>query len=492
MTVLSETYDYLQLQNEDIAWKLLRAKNAPVVIAILDAHLGGSNRRLTVQELESFVSVDIDELRLRTDLDLPRSAKAYCDTWREEGYLVRRPLLQTRQETYELSSGTLAAIAFSKRLIQPRRAATQSRLATIVTQINNLAQAMDKNEENRRKVLLEERARIDEKLRELDQGNYQAINSDLALEQAQDIVNLAQEIPRDFVRVRDDFEQLNNSLYATIINNEDGYRSVLEDIFSGVDQIAQSPSGRSFKGFFSLLRDAQLTEIVQDDIDVILESEFARELSSADRQFLRNLLGEFKGQSLEVNSVMTSFAQGLRRFVQNQDYLQDRVLKQLIDKALRRAGLVLEVTQVSTKLNTLLELSSVKLQAVSRYSLMNPFETRAEGALETMSEGLTTMTLEELKEFVRETEVDFSELVNNVNLCLLKTNSDLPNAVSIAQVLEAFPATQGVASIVGLIFLAVEQGRICKEEETVFWLAKQGQKRFARIQRLEFFREVNL
>jgi hypothetical protein len=56
MSVLSEIFDYQHLQNEELAWKLLQAKNAPVIIAIFDAHLGGSTRRLTVAELESLVA----------------------------------------------------------------------------------------------------------------------------------------------------------------------------------------------------------------------------------------------------------------------------------------------------------------------------------------------------------------------------------------------------------------------------------------------------
>ena len=91
-----------------------------------------------------------------------------------------------------------------------------------------------------------------------------------ALEQARDILNMAQEIPRDFVNVSADFEHINKSLYAQIIGYEDGYQETLADVSAGVDHIAQSPSGQSFRGFYDLLRNLEASEKLQDDIDLIL------------------------------------------------------------------------------------------------------------------------------------------------------------------------------------------------------------------------------
>lgn len=81
MSVLSATFDYLRLQDDEVAWKLLRAKNAPFIIAILDMHLGGSVRKLTVAELESLVAVDLDELRLGATVERkPHANLAHKET----------------------------------------------------------------------------------------------------------------------------------------------------------------------------------------------------------------------------------------------------------------------------------------------------------------------------------------------------------------------------------------------------------------------------
>lgn len=491
MSMLSSALSYSKLQDNEIAWKLLRAKNAPTVIAILDEHLGGKVRRLLVSEFVSLVEVDLDELRARGNFELTRSAQAYCDQWRLDGYLIRRPVEQTRQETYELSSGALAAISFVKRLVQPHRTATQSRLNTIIRQINDLATATDRNEEHRRRLLLEEREKIDAQLKLLDEGNLEILDGVQALEQTRDILSLAQEIPSDFVHVRDDFENINKSLHATIINYEDGHADVLENIFNGVDQISQSPAGRSFKGFYSLLRDVGLTESLQDDIDFILDSDYSSDLDAQERRFMRNLIKTFLDQSQEVNQVMTSFARGLRRFVQNQDYQKDRVLKRHIDQALIKAHEVIEEFPVNKRLNISLDLSSVQIQPISRYQLMNPNESRTSFNEELGLEETQVMSLEELRALARETEIDFHELSHSVNECF-RQKQHVEGGLSIARVLQEFPASQGVASVVGLLVLALEHGKKTGNTEAVTWKNKRNNQCRAHIEQWEFQREVEL
>lgn len=497
LSVASTAIALQKLKDENIAWKLLRSKQAPLVIAILDAHFTGDVRRIPVPEFIGLVDIDLDDIRFRTTVEVKRSAQAYCDKWRVDGYLVRRPVAQSRQETYELSSGAFAAIEYAKRLMQPHRIATQSRLSTIIDQINGLALATDENEDRRRKALLDERARLDEQLDLLARGQIGVIDEAQALERAQDIVNLAREIPVDFVHVRNDFEEINRSLYDTIINYDEGHREILSDIFDGVDEIAETPSGQSFRGFYSLLRNADLSETLQDDIDAILECRFASELDGDDRRFLRNLMRMFVDQSQEVNGVMTSFAHGLRRFVQSQNYQQERALKKQIDYALGRAHRVVERYPPTLPMHRELNLTSVQIAPITRWKLKNPAETQAAPIDEVPAVETETMTFEQLRAIARETEIDFSELAQNVNELLNSRMIHIGGraisdreGVTVGEVLDAYPPTQGIASIVGLVALALEQGDRHAGDETLHWRTNDGVRFRTTVPKLVFFREV--
>lgn len=125
MSVVPNVISYSKLKDDHVAWKLLHAQNAPYIIAILDEHLGGEVNRRTVSEMNELVDFDLQELSERIlEMPLARSGKDYLEQWRRDGYLLRKPNADTRQETYELSGGALAAIGFVKGLAQPHRAAT--------------------------------------------------------------------------------------------------------------------------------------------------------------------------------------------------------------------------------------------------------------------------------------------------------------------------------------------------------------------------------
>lgn len=498
LSMISTAIALQGLKDENIAWKLLRSKRAPMIIAILDAHFAEDIRRIPVPELVSLVDIDLEDIGTRTSIEVTRSAQAYCDKWRADGFLIRRPVAQTRQETYELSSGALMAIDYAKRMLQPHRTATQSRLSIIIDQISSLALATDKDEDRRRRALIEERDHLDRQLALLDQGHVDVLDRDRAAERTRDIVSLAREIPADFVHVRNDFEHINRSLYETIINYEPGHKSILADIFDGVDEISQSASGQSFKGFYSLLRDSDLTETVQDDIDTILDSDFARELSPEERRFLRGLMRTFVDQSQEVNGVMTSFAQGLRRFVQSQNYQQERVLKQQIDRALGRAHRAIEAYACTHPTGESLDLTSVPVMPVTRWRLKNPAETKAAAAKHPFATEIDTISFEELREIARGTEVDFDELVRHVNDSLrwifLQSPDDARESAAVAtlgDVLQRHPATQGLASIVGLVALALDQGILEDGDELLHWTMDDGRRYRARIPKLAFYKEVS-
>lgn len=51
MSALAQSHALSRLLEEHAAWRLLRAGNAPIIAALLGAHLGGEQRRIESEEL---------------------------------------------------------------------------------------------------------------------------------------------------------------------------------------------------------------------------------------------------------------------------------------------------------------------------------------------------------------------------------------------------------------------------------------------------------
>lgn len=473
MSALSQTHALKHLVDTDATWRLLRADNAPVITALLSEHLGAETRRLPTDELYERLDHDLEALRAH-GFDLPQSAQGYCAEWRKAGFLTRRPAEGARGETFELAPGALGAIRFLEQLAAPRQTVTESRLASIGVQLGQLAIETDPDATRRLEQLHAQRDRIDAQIERIHAGDLDTLDPARALERVRDILAQAEEIPSDFARVRAEFETLNRDLRARIVESDDTQRAVLDEVFRGVDLIGDSDEGRSFAGFSALVLDPAVGAAFDENIERVLDRAFAGELTNPQRRYLRRFIGTLKDHSGEIHEVITAFARGLRRYVQSQDYQRDRVLRGLLRTSL--AAGVEASTQIKPYQPTSLhlELSAVALGSVGAIRLHDPADLDASAPIVQHVSG--TADLESLRALARATEIDFAELTDNVNAVL----AAVPQC-SVGEVLERHPASQGVASIVGLLTLAATQGSTDDGVETVHWTGADNTARAADI-----------
>ena len=125
-----------------------------------------------------------------------------------------------------------------------------------------------------------------------------------------------------------------------------------------------------------------------------------------------------------------------------------------------------------------LDLSVVVLGSVGNIRLHDPAELNASAPIVEHVAG--TADLEALRALARATEIDFAELVENVNAVLAEVEQ-----CTVREVLERYPASQGVATVVGLLTLAANQGTVPGGVETVRW---HGADRTARAADIPIYR----
>ena len=473
MPAVAQVLELAQLVERDAAWRLLRADSAPVIAGLLGMHLGGDERRIDAEELYERIDADLERLRAQ-GVVLPLTAKGYCGQWRTAGFLVRRPSAEARGETLELSSDAIAGIRFLQGRSAPRSSVTESRLASLAAQVRRLAIDTDPDVAARIALLEDELEGIQRHIESLRSGEEAAIDADRALERVRDVLAQAADVPDDFARVRAEFEALNASLRAKIVESDVSQAAVVEEVFRGIDHISDSDAGRSFAAFAQLVLDPALGAAFEADIRRILDRGFARELAPDERRALRGFLTTLKGRSAEIHDVITVFARALRRYVQSQDYQRDRVLRTLLREAQHAGVEAAAHTRPWHPTSLTLDLSAVSFSSVGAIELHDPAEFAATGEVHTQQAAVAS--LEELRALARETEIDFDELVRNINDLLSEAAS-----CTVGEVLARHPATQGVGSVVGLLSLAAEQGTVDDGPEVLAWEGADGVARAALV-----------
>jgi hypothetical protein len=478
MSATGDVHRLSRQRRDSAGWVLLRSDNASIVLALLSRHFDHGTRRLPAPELYSLLDADLVELR-EAGHDLPRTGQGYCADWVRTGFLLRRASDTDREETLEPTDGAFAAMSFVSGLDSPVTTVTESRLTTLSSQLQALARDSDPRVETRLAALLAERDELDLQIAAVQAGDFPVLDGARAIERSTEILALASEIPGDFARVRADLENLNRALRAQILDDDGDRGDTLGDVFRGVDLIGQSDAGRSFTAFYDTILDPGRSSQIDEWIDAVLARPFASQLTADQRRRFRALLTQMEDAASEVHTTMTSLSRSLRHFVQSRTYEEHRRLQKLLRSAQQRAVEIVGSLPVHRPLDIDLVRIGMSVESVAALKLHNPTDDLVTEPVQTQESGV--VELDDLRRLVRESEIDFDELTDNV-AATLRTHGH----ASVADVLREHPASQGLASAVGLMTLAAQHGHPVDGTEFVEWVSATGIHRRARIRRVVF------
>ncbi|QNN82832.1 DUF3375 domain-containing protein [Brachybacterium sp. Z12] len=482
MSGLARALQNRELMTDKGPLQLLRRDNAPYILGMLAEHLGGAERTRTAADLYDLLDADLEELRLH-DIDLPRSAQHYCSAWVEQGYLTRRAARAERTEEFSLTEHTHVALRILDQVHAPREAVTRSRLALLTDRLRTLAQDTDPDASRRILELEAERARIDALIDTVREHGADPMPQDQALEAAEELFSLALDVPSDFTRVRSELEDLHRQLRLGLVEHDGPQGEILDQLFLGVDAIEGSEAGRSFSAFHAMLIDPVQEARFHEAVDALASRPFAAALGADRVLYLQSYLFRLQRDSHQVRHAMIDLSRSLREFVRSRQFEEFRALA---DRLRRPQRLGLEIAphvRPHTKLGVELTLSTFTPRSVGQFRLLSPGEATADDPLEVAHVG--ALDLDALRATIRESEIDLAELQAAVD-ATLATRS----AATIGEVLEAFPATQGLASVVGLVVLAQRHEQPAHDggvEELIRWETDHG-VRSARLPLLTFTR----
>src|SRR5690606_4839283 len=109
-------------------------------------------------------------------------------------------------------------------------------------------------------------------------------------------------------------QQLDRDLREQIVDNEGSRGDVLDKVFSGIDMIAESDAGKSFRAFWRLLTDPERALAFEVALDELLSRDFAHGLERHERRFLIQLTRALLDEGGEVHDSLQHFARGLKQF----------------------------------------------------------------------------------------------------------------------------------------------------------------------------------
>ncbi|HQR79119.1 MAG TPA: DUF3375 domain-containing protein [Actinomycetota bacterium] len=316
------------LRQHHPAWLLLRADNAPLVATVLHRIFVAENTR-TISRTELAEALD-DELHRLRQLDpaaYPKDAQAYLADWSaaERGWLRKFYPENSDVPYYDLTPAAEKALAWLASLGERSFVGTESRLMTMYSLLQQMVEGTQADPAERIRTLEQRRDAIDAEIERARAGDLEMLDDTALRDRYQQFTATARALLSDFREVEDNFRLLDRTVREKIAGWQGPRGQLLDQVLGERDAISDSDQGVSFAAFWNFLMSAQR----QDDFDRMLDRVLAQPaLRGADQQ-MRYVVSDWLKAGDAVQRTVAHLSRQLRRFLDDQAYLQNRRIAEL-------------------------------------------------------------------------------------------------------------------------------------------------------------------
>ncbi|NKC10770.1 MAG: DUF3375 family protein [Gammaproteobacteria bacterium] len=401
-----ETFARLRrLHHEQAAWKLLRADNAPLILAFVD-DLFKESSEISFGQAKTALEAELEQGREQGLWDTQESAAGYLRRWIQAGWL------RELDDALSMTDACEVALRFCRRLDERDTHSTASHLRVVREAVRDLAAALSPDAAARTAILQARQAELTRELDQLKAGVVRALPVQEQRERVREVYQLASVLNADFRRIEDEIRKLDQALRVQMVQADASRGDVLSGLLEQEHLLAESDAGRAFQGFFDLLMDDNRTAELREQLRFILSCDAATHLSSGQQQFLNRLMRELGRESDRVFQVRRRTEEGLRSFVESGALNESRAVDRLLHE-LEQAAVHLREREVNlrTELDVVLPTGSVQIGSIQRMRLQAPGEPINPRDIEpvdnerepsgTMMEHLHTVRLTELAGHIR-------------------------------------------------------------------------------------------
>ncbi len=320
------------LRQHHPAWRLLRSDHAELVAGFLERVFIIPNRRMIPQaELAEALEDDLFALRERLGAEaFPKSALDYLNDWAspEKAWLRKFYVAGTDEPQFDLTPATEKAIAWLGSLTERHFVGTESRLMTLFALLREMSEGTETDPEVRVAELQRRRTEIDAEIQRILDGDVPLLDATALKDRFQQFNQIARELLGDFRQVEQNFRTLDRRVREQIARWEGNKGTLLEEIMSERDAIADSDQGRSFRAFWDFLMSQQRQEELTDHLEKLLQLDPIREMEPDPRT--RRLHYDWLEAGEHTQRTVAELSGQLRRFLDDQAWLENRRIMEIL------------------------------------------------------------------------------------------------------------------------------------------------------------------
>lgn len=447
------------LRQGHAAWRLLAADQAAFIVSFFEREfLRPGRRAIPEAELLRDLEAYLGEVQQAAGESLLRPARAYLLAWAdaEHGWLTRFHGADD-VPCYDLTAAAEQAVGFVRSLTREEVLGTESRLRTVVSLLDEIAEDRDEDAGRREQRLLARRAEIDAELSELRRTGK--VRPRLTVGQVRERYQQAREtaagIVRDFRALEEEFSALERGLMQEVVTWQEGKGELLRRVFAQGDVIRESPQGRSFALFWQFLMQPEEQTSLARLLEEVARVPELKDLAAVDGARLEDLPRTWIRGAAAVQQTIAQLSRQLRRYVDERFLTQERAIFRRIQSLEGAAMAVREAPPQGEFLAIDLPRAAVNLP-LDRRLFQPPFRLRLRDHALAGGEQAAGAARgrEALGRALSQPHVDRRALRGYIEEARVAAGG---RAVTLTEVLARHPLTQGLSELLAYFVLAGHQ-----------------------------------
>lgn len=319
---------------KDPTLRLLHGKYARFVIAMLSIMFTAERSAVAFPDAHAELGEALDQLRAagydEDDKRLPTgSAREICRSWVRLGWLV--PQIENDVEVYRLSPQAVGALEFAGRADAGTGRVSRSRVRTLLDAVDHLHQEAEADPAERKATLTAQRDALNAEITRLEAGDVDPIDDEQLLEEAENVLHLARELPADFARVAESIKRMQRDVVTDLRRDVRPTGEVLREYLQRGQHVMQAtPEGRAFQGALRLIGDPAHIDRLSIQLYSLLAQPFARLLTHGQRADMEGIGRRVEQGVQEVLTAQRRASNVITTQVRTHDPARDRQVDDLL------------------------------------------------------------------------------------------------------------------------------------------------------------------
>jgi hypothetical protein len=325
--------------NNSPSVELLKAKNREMILVFLTAIFWEKESVVSSESLHNRLGDYLASREITTDEDsditfadtYEEKAKKYIQHWTSRGFLANYQD-EAGDVFYELSSHATKTIDWLISLKKEEYIGTESKFKTIITQLKELVEFTNEDREKRLQLLENKKMEIEHQIQQIKMGeNVKVFEEYEIVPRYNQLTKLAKELLSDFKEVEDNFKEITKAIYQKHADTSQKRGGILQYTFNKLDDLRESPQGKSFYAFWDFLLHQELQREWEYLIQELYETMQEKEIGIHDR-FLEGMKRHLFHSGKKVYKANDKMAEKLSRIIRENEISKNEYTKKIIQE----------------------------------------------------------------------------------------------------------------------------------------------------------------